>query len=239
MWGSFLNVIAYRLLSGDSLFKPRSFCPACGRTLTWYELVPLFSWVLLRGSCRTCNTPISRLYPFIELLSALSFFLLAIQVPPFWWLGYGIFFSLLLISVRTDLQAMLISRWVTVCALPIPFLLSFFHFLPLAILHSVIGCISAAIFLQTIKCGFKWCTGRDGLGQGDIDLLMLIGSFTGFLGWWSALFFGSTAGTLYAMVLLVQKKSLLQRIPFGPFLALGAALYVLYPQLTLRFFSLA
>jgi prepilin signal peptidase PulO-like enzyme (type II secretory pathway) len=238
VWGSFLNVVAYRLLSGDSFFKIRSFCPHCHRTLEWYELVPLISWIFLQGKCRTCGASISKLYPFIEFLSAASFSLLILQTPTDWWIGYSIFFSLLLISVRTDLQAMLISRWVTLCALPIPFVLSFTTFLPLTPIQSLIGCISAGFFLKMIQLSFKWYKGKEGLGQGDIDLLMLIGAFTGFLGWWSTLFFGSVAGTLYACLLLLQKQSLLQRIPFGPFLAFGAALYVVYPRFAFLLFAL-
>lgn len=238
IWGSFLNVIGYRLLSGDSFLVARSFCPTCNRTLSWYELIPIFSWLFLKAKCRTCKAAISVLYPFIEALTALCFVLLVLFLPSEWWLGYTIFLSLLLISVRTDLQAMLISRWVTLCALPLGFILSITNHLPLSLTQAILGSISAGFFMGAIKYFFRWYTGKEGLGQGDIDLLMLIGAFTGFFGWWSALFFGSVLGTFYALYLVLKKNSLSQRIPFGPFLAFGALLYALFPRVSTLLFGL-
>jgi len=230
IWGSFLNVVAYRLVQDLSIVAPRSYCPHCRHTIAWYDNIPLISWVALAGKCRSCKAPISLLYPGIELLTVIVLSALFYLVAPAYWFGYFIFFSALIVTIRSDLETMLISRYVTLYAVPLGWLLSVCDLLPLSLLSSLLGSILGYLFLWAIAKGFSKITGKDGMGQGDLDLLAFIGAFIGPFGCWVTLMLSSTIGALCGATYLIffahNKKSV--AIPFGPFLALAAMVYILF-----------
>lgn len=232
IWGSFLNVVAYRSIHGMSVIVPRSHCPKCNHILAWYDLVPVFSWLLLRGSCRYCHATISPLYPFIELLTALLALLLYYaDIDPFFYASYFCFFSALIISIRTDLEYMLISRFFSLYMIPVGIILSAYHALPISPIESFFGASFGYAVLYITAFIFRCITHKDGLGEGDSELLAMIGSFTGIIGAWFALSAGSIIGSLIiAVYLFITKKGPNTKTPFGPFLVLGAILYVLYYQ---------
>lgn len=123
---------------------------------------------------------------------------------------------------------MLISRYVTIFAIPLVWLLSYLDFLPITLTESIIGSLFGYSFLYAIAKIFTWFTGKEGMGQGDFELLAFIGAFIGPLGCWITLLIGSTCGSLLGLTYLaIYKPSASVRIPFGPFLALGAILYTL------------
>lgn len=134
-----MNVLAYRLIRGKSIITPRSFCPSCGNQLEWYDLIPVISWMLLRGRCRICKVPILVLYPFIEVLTAGVLALLFVRVPAYYLPTYFIFFSALIVTIRSDLETMLISRFVTMFLVPIGVFASFIGLLPISLIESVLG----------------------------------------------------------------------------------------------------
>ena len=221
-WGSFLNMLAYRLIHGN-LFAVRSFCQSCKYALAWYDEIPVLSFFLLRGKCRICKAPISFLHPFIELLTAAIFLILVWRIEPRYMIGFGIFCSALIITISTDLDSMLISRFVTLCLVPVGFALASFGALRVTLIESLIGAFSAGVFLFFVAKVFKLVTGKDGMGQGDIDLLIFIGSFLGYIQWWMSLLIGSLIGSLVSIFILILNGSNWSRkIPFGPFLAAGA-----------------
>jgi leader peptidase (prepilin peptidase) / N-methyltransferase len=150
-WGSFLSMLAFRLISGDSLFRARSFCPACHKNIAWYDLVPLFSWIILKGKCRSCSAAISWLYFFIEALAALSFSALFFLQNPHYYGAYFLFFSALLITIRTDLEHMLISRYMTLFLIPCGIACSYYNFLPITVTESIVGTASGYLFLYFIR----------------------------------------------------------------------------------------
>jgi leader peptidase (prepilin peptidase) / N-methyltransferase len=232
-WGSFLNACAYRLLHGYPLFTHRSFCPACKKTIHWYDLIPLISWVILRARCRSCKASISWLYPFIELLTALSLTLLWLSFPVQVFSIYAFFFSALIVTIRTDIEAFLIFRAATWGILPLGFLASAIALLPITLLGSITGALFGYIILWIARKLFWLRTRKEGIGLGDLDLLAAIGAFTGIKGAWISLIMGSViglaAGLAYALSIYIKNSSLSLQIkmPFGPFLALGAMLYVL------------
>lgn len=229
LWGSFLNVLGYRVIIGKSIVFPRSHCPSCHTTLAWYDLFPLFSWLWLRGSCRHCLSSISFLYPFIELLTGITFVLLVLFTPQQYWIGYFILCSLLLAITRSDLEFMLISRYTTLFCIPLGFFCAYFCITPLTVFESIRGSLFGYLSLYSIAFLFYKKTGKTGLGQGDIDLLAFIGSFIGILGCWATLLYGSIIGTLCAtLYILITGRSKTTRIPFGPFLAIGALFFVLF-----------
>lgn len=230
-WGSFLNVIAVRLLSGQSLFDLRSQCPACKTTLKWYDLIPVISWLLLQGKCRYCQQTISWLYPFTELITALVFCVLLYVIPTHYWFGYSLFVTALIIVTRTDLQEWLIPQFMTVYLIPIALICGYYQLIPISMTQSMIGSLSAYIFLWTVASIYFLITKKVGLGQGDVELLALIGAFTGFIGWWFTITMASLAASGVGLILLFSKKLTRNtKLPFGPFLALGAILYLFCSQ---------
>jgi len=228
-WGSFLNVLGYRLVRGLNIALPRSHCPHCTHTIAWYDLIPLFSWFMLSGKCRECKKNISGLYPFIELLTTAVMTGLYILMPPAYWFAYFIFFSALIVTIRTDLELMLISRFVTIFLIPAMLLLATLHFLPITLLESALGIAFGYLFLFIMAWTFALITGRQGMGQGDLELLAFIGAVVGPFGVWITLLISTTTGSFIGLLYMAfAKPGPNLRIPFGPFLALGALMYVLF-----------
>ena len=234
-WGSFLNVMAYRILYGVPFFGPnsaRSRCPHCKQVIAWYDLIPVVSWLLLRARCRWCTAPISWLYPLIELLALLSLGGLYAYVSPHYWLAYGILFSALIITIRTDLEAFIILRPFTLGILPLGVFFSYFGLLPITSTSSILGAILGFFLLGSVRYGYYWYTGEHGMGDGDPELLATIGAFVGPMGCWLALMIGSCMGSLVGLCLFwrygaeARKKPL----PFGPFLAIGAFIAVIFQE---------
>jgi len=123
---------------------------------------------------------------------------------------------------------MLISQYVTLYLIPIAFLCSWLHRLPISFFESLCGAIIGYFFLYSINYIFKYLTKKDGIGEGDFDLLCLIGSFSGILGCWASITIGSTLGSLFSLLYLLTTKKITKTnyIPFGPFLAFGAIIYI-------------
>ncbi len=228
-WGSFLNMLAYRLICQENFSALRSFCTSCKSQILWHDNIPLLSWFILRGSCRFCNKSISWLYPFIEFLSLVLLILLTIYIPGPYYIAYFVFFSALIISIRTDLQFMLISRFATLYAIPIGWLFAYYNLLPITFYDAVLGSCSAYFFLFAIAKLFFMIRKIEGMGQGDLELLAFIGSFLGVAGWWATVLIGSLAGSLFGIIYCALLGKYNQvKIPFGPFLALGAIVYTLW-----------
>jgi len=231
-WGSFLNVIAYRLLIDESIVSKRSYCPRCKHKLAWYDLIPLISFFLLQGKCRYCRKKISRLYPLIEIITAIIFSLMIIFIAPTYWFAYSLLFSALIINTRTDLQNMVIPRITSLYLVPIGWICAFFKLLPITLYQSFIGSIVGYFTLFIIAKLFYLTTKKQGLGEGDFDLLALIGAFTGFHGMWMSIFIGSITGSIIGIFLMIIGKcSRNTKLPFGPFLVLGTILYLYFPLL--------
>lgn len=261
-WGSFLNMLAHRLLHGISLLRPRSHCPECDTVIAWYDNIPLISWIALQGHCRQCRQPISFLYPFTEIITAASltglFILLfreyalyqqlmhlsnnLIGLPDFYpfligkFISYSLFFSLLLIATRTDLEAMLIPQIIPLIGIPCGIGSALIGWSDITPYDSMIAAIGGYGFLWLIGFVFKKIRKQDGIGVGDMELLAMIGSFTGLFGIWISLFMGSLVGSLAALLYCrITRQSYAVRIPFGPFLALGALICTLFRTQLLAF----
>jgi len=212
-----------------SFVFPRSACPDCGHILGWYDLIPVFSWFFLGGKCRYCKAAISWLYPFIEVFTALVMSALLVFVPLIYFPAYFLFFSALIVTIRTDIESMLILQIATLYLVPVGFLLSAFGFLPISFYDSLGGSLIGYGFLYVFAWVFKRLTGKEGIGAGDFDLLAFIGAFTGIMGCWLSLFLGSVIGSFVGLFMgLLGKMDRSAKIPFGPFLAIGAILYVLF-----------
>ncbi len=230
-WGSFLNVLAYRIVQNQSIITPRSSCPRCHALIVWYDNIPVLSWLLLGGKCRNCHQRISLLYPFIEIFTAITLSLLYITIPTQYFFAYFIFFSALIVTIRSDIETMLISRFVTIFLAPLGCFFSTYGLLPLSLRESIAGALFGYCFLWSINYIFRSLRNQNGIGEGDFDLMLFIGSFTGIIGCWISITLGSMIGSLYGIstIFLSQHNHSFHniKIPFGPFLAFGALLFVL------------
>ncbi len=226
-WGSFLNVVAYRLVRGENVAFPRSHCPRCHAPIAWYDNIPVVSWLILKGKCRHCREAISPLYPIIELLTATVLTLLYLAVPQIFFPAYFIFFSALIVSFRSDIETMLISQWVTLFILPLGPLFAFINLLPISAVESLMGAALGYLFLFLIAKIFALLTHKEGMGAGDFELLAFIGAFIGPIGCWLTLLIASIFGSLIGIILIASGGQRSMKIPFGPFLAIGAIIVTL------------
>lgn len=231
-WGSFLNVVGYRLLHPKYFFSKRSICPHCKSTIAWYDLVPIISYIILRAQCRNCSKPISPLYPLIELITAAALTLAFFNIPLRYFVpAYFIWLSALIVNVRTDLDELLIPRLSSIALVPALWFFAGIGILPITLLDSIGASIACFGFFWLIGYIFNRATGYQGLGEGDYDLYALIGAGIGFIGAWFTLLIGSLLGVLCGIVygLLVGRFNQL-RLPFAPFLVSGAFIYLLFYQ---------
>ena len=137
---------------------------------------------------------------------------------------------------------MLISRYVTLFLLPIAFLFSHLHMTPIRLSASITGALFGFLSLFLINYIFKWFTNKNGIGEGDFDLLSFIGAFTGIFGCWASLTIGSALGSIVGLLSIFYihyftTKTISKQIPFGPFLAMGAIIYIFYQKQLYAFIS--
>jgi len=221
--GSFLNVLIYRLPLGKSVVWPASACTKCARELLWYENVPVVSWLVLRGRCRTCATPIAIQYPLVEAITAAMFGL------AWWYYGPGallasrlLFGCALIVLFAIDLEHHLLPNVITLPGIAIGFAFSLFT--EPGWQASLIGLAAGGGSLYAIAEIYYRVRHEEGLGMGDVKMLAMIGAF---LGWKLALLtlmLASFAGTLIGLLLIVTRRGGMKyALPFGTFLALGAA----------------
>jgi leader peptidase (prepilin peptidase)/N-methyltransferase len=222
--GSFLNVCAYRLPLGQSVVHPRSRCTSCGRTLSWFDNLPVVSWVALGGRCRTCRAPVSWMYPAVEIVTALVF-LLTYLTYGFTLLGAVrvLFACALIVLFVTDLQHKILPNAITLPGIVIGFVSSFF--LPPGWVSSLIGLLVGGGVLFAIAEAYYRLRGQEGLGMGDVKLLAMIGAFLGWKLVLLTLVFASFTGSLAGGVLIASGKGGMKyALPFGTFLTVGALL---------------
>lgn len=218
--GSFLNVCVYRLPAGESVVRPRSRCGECSTPIGWRDNVPILSWVLLRGRCRSCGTGISPQYPLVELVTALLWLAAAVRYGFSWQaLSVAVFFTLLLGIALTDARHYVIPDEFSLGGLALGLLLSL---APGGIspLDSALGAALGFGFLYLTGWLGEWWMGRQAMGGGDIKMMAMVGAFLGPLGAVLTIFLGALVGTIIFLPISLKTKKL---VPFGIFLALGAA----------------
>lgn len=230
--GSFLNVVISRLPQGEAFGRGRSHCPHCHRQLAWYDTIPLISYIFLGGRCRSCGTAIPRRYFLVELAGALLALALWGKFP---WnpllLAYGLFAMALLALSVIDIEQGLLPDAITLPGIVLGLLLSMV--LPgLDFIGALAGTVIGAVVFQAIAWGYQKWAGRPGLGGGDVKLMAMIGAFLGpeALPW--VIFCSATLGTLAGVAILLTTKQGHKDnwrtipIPYGPFLAAGALIYL-------------
>jgi leader peptidase (prepilin peptidase)/N-methyltransferase len=221
--GSFLNVCIYRLPIGKSLVWPSSACPHCERELSWYENIPVVSYLALRARCRTCGGRISIRYPLVEALTAAMFALA-------WW-HYGpgpllasrlVFGCALIVLFAIDLEHHLLPNTITLPGIIVGFLFSFFT--EPGWVASLIGILVGGGVLYLVAEAYYRVRHEEGLGMGDVKMLAMVGAFVGWQLTLLTLMLASLSGTVIGLTLIATKRGGMKyALPFGTFLALGAA----------------
>ncbi len=227
--GSFLNVLIDRLPTGGSPVFPASYCPSCQRRLSPGDLIPVFSYIGLRGRCRYCQAAIPRRVLWVEIATGAVFAFL------YWYYGSGaelavlaFYFSLFIVLLVIDLEHRLILNKVvypsSLVALAASIFLSQLEVVPDSIARATAGgAIGLGLFFLVALMA------RGGMGLGDVKMAALIGLIVGFPHVFVALFLAVISGGAVASVLMMVKaKSRKQGIPFGPFLSLGAMTTLLW-----------
>lgn len=229
--GSFLNVCIYRVPLGASVVSPPSSCPACSARIPFYLNIPILSYIVLRGRCSSCKAPFSARYPAVEALTGLMAvfaFMKFGPTPDF--LIYFVFICALIVITFIDLDFQIIPNVISLPGVAAGFAASF-ALAGLTVADSAIGIAAGGGILYAIAYGWHLFTGREGMGGGDIKLLAMIGAFLGWKGVLLTLFLSSFSGALIGGVLMMAfGKDSKYAIPFGPFLALGALIYLFFGE---------
>ncbi len=226
--GSFGNVIIYRLPQGQSVVLPRSRCQSCQKPIPWYHNIPIISWMILRGRCYACRAPFSIRYPLVELIMGVLFCLLYLQYGLQWvTLEYGLFIFGLVVVTFIDFDHFLLPDIFTLSGIVIG--------LGGALLNperdfqdALLGFLMGGGFLWLVAYLYWVLRKEEGMGGGDIKLLAWIGAV---LGWKSIPFvilISSVTGSIVGIAMMIKNKGNLKTvIPFGPYLVLGALVYLL------------
>ena len=228
--GSFLNCAAYRIVREESFIKGRSRCPSCGHELGAAELIPILSWVCLKGRCRWCKTKISVRYPLTELMMALVSVLCLLRFDlTVLCLRNFLFLCCLFLLTLTDLEDMIIPDGCHIAAILI--WLAALPFLSVSLKDVLLNILAAIVFgggLLVISLAMDKILGRDTLGGGDIKLFAVVGLYLGFAGTLFTVMFSCIIGLLLHAVL--KNKGEGRVFPFGPSIAISAAFMLLYGE---------
>jgi leader peptidase (prepilin peptidase)/N-methyltransferase len=234
--GSFLNVCIYRIPRGESIIWPGSKCPRCGKPIKPWDNIPVLSYLILKGKCRYCSESISVRYPIVELLSALLAVSLLYRFGPgVRYIIYYVWACTLLVITFIDLDYQIIPDRLSLGGIVIGILA--LRWLDVGYKDALIGLALGIGMLLAIIYGYYLLTKRQGMGGGDVKLLGMIGVFTGWQGVLFTVFMSSFIGTLIGIPwVYIQKGTLKSAIPFGPFLCLGALIYVLWGEQIIRWY---
>lgn len=254
--GSFLNVCIFRIPQGKSLISPLSHCPHCKSPIKAYDNIPILSYFTLGGKCRSCKTPISARYPLVEaMMGFLSVCLmLKFGLSPSFFISFVLIAALIAVSF-IDLDHRIIPDVISLPGIILGLLVSFvkpaghndflvrFVFktikgaVNMATLDSLLGIFIGGGLLYAVAVLFFLITKKEGMGGGDIKLLAMIGAF---LGWSSTVFtilVSSLLGSLVGIALmLVKGTDSKYAIPFGPFLSMGAVIYLFFGREIIRWY---
>ncbi len=239
--GSFLNVVIHRVPRHESIVRPRSRCPACGHQIAWYENIPVFSYLALRGRCRACQAPISPRYALVELLTGMVFAVLVLVFGlGLVFIKYAVFAGLMIALMFIDLEHRLLPDRLTfpgiatglafsivvpvndgIAGMLLPFAPDWPWLLSLA--DSVLGAIAGGGLLWVIGELYYHLRKVEGMGLGDVKLMTVVGVFLGFKLALLTIFLGSLAGSLIGgLFMWLRGKDRAYELPFGTFLGLMA-----------------
>jgi leader peptidase (prepilin peptidase)/N-methyltransferase len=221
--GSFLNVVIYRLPREESLVYPGSRCPACRMSIRPWDNIPVVSYLLLRGRCRSCGHPIAWRYPAVEALTGALFVLAVVRFGLTLHTGTILLFLSALVAIAfIDLDHQVIPNAITLPGIPLG-LVAGLSFGEPPFLERVIGALAGAGFLYLVLLYGSAVYGQDAMGEGDLNLIALVGAFLGWKGVVVTILLGCLSGSAVGLALIgLRRLRRREHMPFGPFLAFGA-----------------
>ena len=244
--GSYLNVVIYRLPLGISTVLPRSRCPGCGAAIRPYDNLPVISWLLLRGRCRSCRAGISWRYPLVEAATAALFlaaflrFGITFEAP-----AAALFCALMLALAMIDFDHMILPDKITYPGIVLGILLQ--PLLPWArlwegtwgaVAGAAFGALLGAGILLAVWVGWYLLRKEEGMGLGDVKMLAAIGAFLGWKGVLVSLFFASLSGAVVGLAFMaLGKLDTGSKLPFGVFLALGGLVALFFGEPLVRAYA--
>jgi leader peptidase (prepilin peptidase)/N-methyltransferase len=236
--GSFYNVCIYRIPKKKSIVTPGSACPFCKKPIPFYFNIPVFSYFILQGKCRYCKHPFSLRYPLVEALTGVILVALYLKfgyclTTIFWF----IFISVLIIISFIDIDHQIIPD---IFSLPgiIIFATAPFFVPEISFLDSILGILLGGGSLYFIAITYYMLKKTEGMGGGDIKLLAMIGAAIGWKGVIFTIFIGSLTGTFAGIIIMLSSRiiDIKLKIPFGPYLSLGAVIYIFFGQTLIRLY---
>lgn len=249
--GSFLNVCIYRLPRQLSLMG-RSFCPHCCQKVAWYDNIPLFSFIFLKGGCRHCKKKISWQYPLVELVTSLLSVLAFLKSPSLaaYFAWFLLFVCPLIVVAVIDISHRIIPDILSLPGILAGFVVAYFFIAPsftAGLIYSGLGLLCGGGTLFVLGQVYFWIRKREGMGGGDVKLSAMLGAFLGWKGMLFVFLISSILAILYALVSLIvaRPKGVSESpspgttvIPYGPFLALAALIFHFYGyEITSFYFS--
>jgi leader peptidase (prepilin peptidase)/N-methyltransferase len=257
--GSFLNVCIVRIPHGESIVRPASHCTGCGRAIRPYDNIPLISWLVLRGRCRTCKKPISWMYPAVELATGLLFLACAAMFgPTLEGVKWAVLSALIVVLVATDIRERILPDKVNFTGLIFGVLISgflrpadgvaawlsskMFEFPPptpvLSVADSLLGALAGGGLLWIVAEGYFRLRGREGMGLGDVKMMAMVGAFEGLEGALLAILIGSLLGSVLGLAFIaIFRKDSDYELPFGAFLGAGSLIVVFFGTRMLEWYQ--
>lgn len=232
LFGSFFNVVGLRVPKKISFVVDRSYCPTCKQQLRASSLIPVLSYILQGGKCKECQMPISKLYPTIELLTAIlfafSYYKIGFQLEL---ITAILFISMLMILFVTDITYMLIPNKILLFFLPLLIIMR--TITPLTPWYSALVGASVGFFLVAIII----IVSRGGMGGGDMKLFGVIGIVLGFpnvlLAFFLSTLLGAFIGGVLLLLKIIERK---QPIPFGPYIIVATLITYFYGELVIEWY---
>lgn len=237
VFGSFFNVVIYRLPRGLNLSRPPSACPGCGAPIKPYDNIPVLSYLLLGGRCRKCRRRISPVYPAVELLTAAGFtlvFLHAGRAVGLEFIAGCLFTSALIVLGFIDAEHQILPDAITLPGFALALAYSFFR-KDLSFGRALLGAVTGAGFLLLVYGAYLLIRKKEGLGLGDVTMMLMVGAFLGAPRTLFVLVLASFAGALFGIYLIARKgKSAQFALPFGTFIAPAAFVALLWGERIVR-----
>ncbi|MBF0302808.1 MAG: prepilin peptidase [Desulfamplus sp.] len=230
--GSFLNVCIYRIPKGESIVFPGSFCPVCKSSIPFYLNIPIISFIILFGKCKNCHTSISVRYPLVEFITAIfavaTFIKFGLTIESIFWFA---FISVLIVISVIDIDLQIIPDILSISGIFI-FALAPLIVPQITIIDTMLGILMGGGSLYLVAVVYYLIRKDEGMGGGDIKLLAMIGAATGWKGVVFTIFVSSLLGTVAGVIIMLatQKADSKLRIPFGPYLAGGALIYIFHGE---------
>lgn len=237
IFGSFFNVVIYRLPRGLNLSRPPSACPGCGARIKPYDNIPVLSYLILRGKCRKCGWRISPIYPAVEALTALGFVLVYLNAGHELSLAFFagcVFTSALIVLGFIDARHQILPDAITLPGLVLALAYSFVR-TDLNFGGAVLGAAVGAGFLLLVYGAYLLIRKKEGLGMGDVTMMLMVGAYLGFQRALFVLILASFTGAIFGIYLMARKgKDAQFALPFGTFIAPAAFVAMLWGERIVR-----